>query len=157
MGAAAPDERVRARRTQQPILPDDVSVLEIGHRSGRVDPSSQPLPTPSTGPVAGGSWSAADSSWRGSWPGSGSFVWTLSAFFSTDATLPADGRPHQVSVDTDGERVLWRDASLLDPVCTVVDLAIDEPVPLGPVGAQLTRDFGRGTFVAAYRFAPGLG
>jgi hypothetical protein len=85
------------------------------------------------------------------------FVWTLSAFFSTDARVPVDGEPHRVSVPTDGDRMLWRSSDLFDPGCTVVDTATGEEVRLRPVGSQLTRDTGDGDLTAAYRFDPGSG
>ena len=89
--------------------------------------------------------------------GIGLFVWTLSAFFTTDATVEADGQPHQVSVATDGDRMLWRTSEVFDPECTVVDLATSDPVDLRPVTSQFTKDFGDGEWTAAYRFDPGSG
>ncbi|MBA2953460.1 hypothetical protein GON03_03985 [Nocardioides sp. MAH-18] len=85
------------------------------------------------------------------------FVWALWPFFSTDARVPADGRPHVVSVDTDGDRMLWRDDDVFDPGCRVVDTATGEEIPLRPVTSQMTRDLGDGEFVASYRFSPGSG
>jgi hypothetical protein len=86
------------------------------------------------------------------------FVWTLSAFFSTDARVPADGQPHTVTVGTDGDRMLWRGDDVLDPACRIVDTANGRELRLRPVGADLSRDTPRdGEMVAAYRFAPGSG
>ncbi len=89
--------------------------------------------------------------------GIGLFVWTLSAFFSTDATVAADGQTHRVSVDTDGDRMLWRSAIILDPACTIVDVANDQQVDLRRVTAQITKDTGGGDWIASYRFDPGSG
>lgn len=85
------------------------------------------------------------------------FVWTLWAFFSTDARAPANGRPHTVAVDTDGDRMLWRPDDVFDPGCRVTDTATGEEIPLRPVTSQLTRNTGDGDLTAAYRFAPGSG
>lgn len=85
------------------------------------------------------------------------FIWALWPFFSTDARVPADGRPHVVTVDTDGDRMLWRDDDVFDPGCRVVDTATGEEIALRPVTSQLSRDTGDGEFVAAYRFSPGSG
>ena len=87
----------------------------------------------------------------------GIFVWTLSAFFTTDARVPTDGQPHAVSVGTDGDRMLWRSDDVFDPGCQVVDTATGEEIRLRPVTSQLTRNTGDGDYLAAYRFAPGSG
>jgi hypothetical protein len=89
--------------------------------------------------------------------GVGLFIWTLSAFFHTDATVAADGQAHEVTVDTDGQRMLWRDDDVFDPACTIVDLGTGEQVELRPVTSQFTKDFGDGEWTAAYRFDPGSG
>ncbi|MBC9732272.1 hypothetical protein [Nocardioides marmotae] len=84
------------------------------------------------------------------------FVSTLSAFLETDATVPADGAPHTVTVPTDRDRVLW-----LDPDeavrCQVVDGATGRPVVMSPVGADLQKSDGDGEWRAAARFHPGSG
>jgi hypothetical protein len=87
----------------------------------------------------------------------GLFIWTLSAFFQTDATVAADGQPHEVTVETDGQRMLWRDDDVFDPGCSIVDLGSGEQVELRPVTSQFTKDFGEGEWTAAYRFDPGSG
>jgi hypothetical protein len=89
--------------------------------------------------------------------GVGLFIWTLSAFFQTDATVAADGQAHEVTVDTDGQRMLWRDDDVFDPGCSIVDLGTGEQVELRPVTSQFTKDFGEGEWTAAYRFDPGSG
>ncbi len=85
------------------------------------------------------------------------FVWALWPLFSTDARVPVDGQGHAVTVDTDGDRLLWRDDDVFDPGCRVVDTATGEEIDLRPVTSQLSRDTGDGEFVAAYRFDPGSG
>lgn len=89
--------------------------------------------------------------------GVGLFIWTLSAFFTTDARVPTDGEPHVVTVDTDGDRMLWRDDDVFDPGCRIVDRANGKEIRLRPVTSQLSRDTGDGDLVAAYRFSPGSG
>ncbi|MFC7496143.1 MULTISPECIES: hypothetical protein [unclassified Nocardioides] len=85
------------------------------------------------------------------------FIWTLSAFFTTDARVPADGQPHVVTVGTDGDRMLWRDDDVFDPGCRIVDTATGEEIRLHPVTSQLSRNTGDGERIASYRFDPGSG
>lgn len=86
------------------------------------------------------------------------FIWTLAPFFSTDARVPADGRPHVVEVGTDGDRMLWHDDDLADPGCRLVDQASGRELSLRPVDHEFTRATPRhGDLIAAYRFAPGSG
>lgn len=89
--------------------------------------------------------------------GIGLFIWTLSAFFSTDATVPADGQTHAVTVGTDGDRMLWRDSAVLDPQCTVIDTATGAQVDLRPVNGDFTRDLHERSWTGAFRFDPGSG
>lgn len=88
--------------------------------------------------------------------GIGLFVWTISAFLSTDATIDADGRPHEVSVGADGERMLWLEDGF-DQRCEIVDRATGKPMVLRPVGGDFTRSDGSGDFGGAARFDPGSG
>lgn len=85
------------------------------------------------------------------------FVWTLWPLFHTDAKVRADGQAHAVTVATDGDRMLWRSSDVFDPDCAVVDSVSGQQVDLRPVTSQITRDFGSGSWTAAYRFAPGSG
>lgn len=87
----------------------------------------------------------------------GLFICTLWPLIDTDATVPADGQTHRVTVGTDGDRMLWRDSDLFDPDCQVIDSGTGQPVDLRPVTSQFTRDFGEGEWTAAYRFDPGSG
>jgi hypothetical protein len=89
--------------------------------------------------------------------GVGLFAWALWPFFSTDARVSADGQPHVVAVGTDGDRMLWREKSVFDPGCRIVDTTTGAEITLRPVTSQLTRDTGDGEFVASYRFDPGSG
>ncbi|HET9422909.1 MAG TPA: hypothetical protein VFO49_17345, partial [Nocardioides sp.] len=36
-------------------------------------------------------------------------VLTIKSFTETDATIDADGQPHRISVETDGDRMVWID------------------------------------------------
>ena len=90
--------------------------------------------------------------------GVGLFIWTLSAFFSTDATVPADGEVHTVTVGTDGDRMIWRSSndSQLAP-CEVTDQVTGEPIALSPVTGSYTRSSGSVEWLADQRFDPGSG
>lgn len=87
----------------------------------------------------------------------GLFVWTISGFFDTDARVPADGQPHQVSVGTDGDRMLWVDDTMTHPACRIVDRATGRVIAQRPVGGDFRRDRGAGDWVGASRFSPGSG
>jgi hypothetical protein len=89
--------------------------------------------------------------------GIGLFVWTLAGFVATDATVPADGAPHEVAVPTDGDRMLWYDEGAPGTDCTVVDRRTGEPVRLDTVAGRFTRDDGGGGRVGARRLDPGSG
>jgi hypothetical protein len=86
----------------------------------------------------------------------GLFVWTLSGFLDTDATIDADGQPHQVSVGTDRDRMLWLEDGF-GQQCRVVDRATGEMIPLDPVGGSYDRSDGSGEWHGASRFDPGSG
>ncbi len=88
------------------------------------------------------------------------FIWTFSSFFHTDARVAADGQAHQVTVDTDGDRMIWTESpgSLFPPECTVVDHATGDQVPLRHVSGEFRRNNGTsGGWVGTYRFDPGSG
>lgn len=89
--------------------------------------------------------------------GIGLFVWTLKGFLETDATVPADGRQHAVSVGTDGDRMLW--VHPFDRAdCTIADRATGQEVTYSPVTGSFTRSSGSsGEWVADRRFDPGSG
>jgi hypothetical protein len=87
----------------------------------------------------------------------GLFLWALWPLLHTDASVPADGRPHLVTVSTDGDRMLWRRADVFDPDCRITDTGTGEQVLLRPVTSQISRDLGEADWTAAYRFDPGSG
>ncbi|RYJ02171.1 MAG: hypothetical protein EON52_20110 [Actinomycetales bacterium] len=87
--------------------------------------------------------------------GIGIFVWLLSGFLSSDATLRADGAPHRVSVGTDGDRVLWFED--IDTQCDITDLESGDPVELRTMGGSLERSDPEGDLAGLYRFSPGSG
>jgi hypothetical protein len=88
--------------------------------------------------------------------GVGLFVWTVLGFMKTDATVAADGRPHQVSVGTDGDRMLWvHEYDAAD--CSIVDRATGREVTYSPVTGSFTRSTGRDEWVGDRRFDPGSG
>ncbi|HYF72170.1 MAG TPA: hypothetical protein VD864_05085 [Nocardioides sp.] len=90
--------------------------------------------------------------------GIGLFVWTLGSFLHTDATVAADGRPHVLEVETDGERMLWTDESVVAPRCEVVDRASGERVHLRPAAGTFRRENGSpGDWIGSWRFDPGSG
>lgn len=89
-------------------------------------PMSAPLPPPVPAKVRPSGWwfalgggllVAAVAS------GIGLFVWTLSSFLGVDASVSADGDPHQVTIDHDGDLMLWVAETVVPPECRVVDTA----------------------------------
>ena len=88
--------------------------------------------------------------------GIGLFVWTISGFLSTDATIPADGRPHTVTVSTDRDRMLWvHEYDAAD--CLIIDTASGREIALRSLGGSFTRSGGSGDWVGDGRFDPGSG
>lgn len=85
-------------------------------------------------------------------------VQTVAGFLETDATIEVDGRPHAVTVPTDGDRMLWVGESLTEPACQIVDTETGEPVLLQEPGGTYNRDNGRtGDAVGISTFDPGSG
>src|SRR5690242_16624889 len=121
MGTARPGERVRARRTQRPSLPDSPAQSEIGH-SGRVSTAPPPPGTPYGYPAAppprpqkyrtSGWWFALGTGLIVIAIGIavGVFVWLVAAYLDFDGIVDADGHPHNVTVGTDRDRMLWTDS-----------------------------------------------
>ncbi len=88
--------------------------------------------------------------------GIGMFVWTLRGFLETDATIPADGRQHAVTVGTDGDRMLWvHEYDAAD--CSIVDAATGQEVAYSPVSGSFTKSGGGGEWIGDRRFDPGSG
>lgn len=84
-------------------------------------------------------------------------VLTVKSFTETDATIPADGQPHQVSVDTDQDRIVWIDDDE-PPSCTIVDLETGREVTYtGGADASYTKSNGSGDWEGDQTFDPGSG
>jgi hypothetical protein len=81
------------------------------------------------------------------------FALVFKEMFTTDASLRADGRPHQVSVPTDGDRMLWADTLEGEPDCVVVDTATREQLTLSSPSGEFQRNDQTGFA----RFDPGSG
>jgi hypothetical protein len=81
---------------------------------------------------------------------------TLRDFLETDAVVIADGQSHQVTVGTDGDRMVWaRDGGVSD--CLIVDAADGTPVATSLLTGTFTRTDGNGSFHGEYRMDPGSG
>ncbi|HEU5035794.1 MAG TPA: hypothetical protein VFT70_02230 [Nocardioides sp.] len=85
----------------------------------------------------------------------GVFVWILAAFLDFDAYVDADGRPHEVTVSTDGDRMLWMDSTAQS--CRVIDRETGKPIPLHGVSGHFSRSDDRGDFEGLQKFDPGSG
>jgi len=85
----------------------------------------------------------------------GMFIWILAAFLDFDATVDADGQPHNLSVGTDRNRMLWMDSTA--QTCRVIDLDTGEPIPLRPVSGNFSRSDSNGDFEGLLQFDPGSG
>ena len=86
----------------------------------------------------------------------GMLVWTVQDLAHVDARVPADGRPHTVTVATDGDRMLLADRATTRRPCEVTDPGgreIQQHDLLGDL--TVTRD-GR-EWSGLTRFAPGDG
>ena len=81
------------------------------------------------------------------------FVLLFRGIMTTDASLPVDGARHQVSVPTDGDRMIWADTTAPRPECTVADRASGEEIDLEATDG----DFERNDQTAIHSFAPGSG
>lgn len=86
----------------------------------------------------------------------GMMVWLLAGFLDTDAVVRADGEPHQVSVGTDGDRMLWLEEGD-ETSCQVIDRGTGEPVEIRTVGGDYQRNDSHGDLSGLYRFSPGSG
>jgi hypothetical protein len=84
--------------------------------------------------------------------GATAFVLIFRGIVTTDASLPVDSDPHQVSVPTDGDRMIWADTGA-HPECTVTDRASGEEIGLEATNG----DFDRNDQTAIARFDPGSG
>jgi hypothetical protein len=84
-------------------------------------------------------------------------VLTIKGFTETDATIAADGQPHQVTVETDQERMVWVDDS--EPAsCTIVDTETGAEVSYtGSPDASYTKSTGGRDWEGDRTFEPGSG
>jgi hypothetical protein len=87
--------------------------------------------------------------------GIGIFIWLVAAFLDFDAYVDADGQPHNVTVSTDSERMLWMDSSAQS--CRIIDRETGEPIPLHEVSGSFSRSDDRGDFEGLQKFDPGSG
>ena len=155
-----PDERVRSRRTQRPILPEVHGADEIGH-SGVV--TQPPTPSYDAPPPAR---RRRPSAW---WFAVGGalvvaaivafvalFAWTLSGFLDTDATVDADGKPETVRLDGDERRMLWLQDGETQ-TCFVTDPDTGDDVATRKVTGDYTRSNGGSGYTGVVTFAPGSG
>lgn len=86
--------------------------------------------------------------------GIGLFIWTLTSFLTTDATVSADGQPHQVTLPDDRERMLWGREGFT-PDCVIVDNRTGEQVSSRPLPGSFTKQDSSGDWVGVLRFDPG--
>lgn len=85
-------------------------------------------------------------------------VQTVAGFLETDATIPADGRVHAVTVGTDRDRMVWVDQSDERPDCRIVDAATGEEIrPVGLGSTSYTKSSGRREWQGDGTFDPGSG
>ena len=84
------------------------------------------------------------------------FVLTLKGFLETNAEVGADGRPHSVTVGTDGDRMLWLEEGY-GQQCAIVDQETGQPVDTSPTGGDFNRSDVSGEWHGALKFDPGSG
>jgi hypothetical protein len=84
-------------------------------------------------------------------------VWGFRSLLVTDATVPVDGEPHAVGVDTDRDRMLYVDTGAEEPVCTVRDTATGEDLPTARPGGDFTRGTGGTEWRGRWTVDPGSG
>ena len=85
----------------------------------------------------------------------GVFVWLVAAFLDFDAYVDADGQPHNVTVSTDSERMLWMDSTAQS--CRIIDRETGDTIPLHRVSGDFSRSDSRGDFEGLLKFDPGSG
>ncbi|GAB3266784.1 hypothetical protein [Nocardioides dilutus] len=79
-----------------------------------------------------------------------------SGFLSVEATIPADGAPHPVTVATDGDRYLWEQEHGAAE-CVVRDADTGGAISLDPVNGTITRSVNGDAWQAIASFDPGSG
>lgn len=75
---------------------------------------------------------------------------------SVEASIPADGAAHVVTVDTDGDRFLW-EPQYGEADCVVRDAESGATLALEPVTGTFTRQVNADAWQAQARFDPGSG
>lgn len=85
------------------------------------------------------------------------FVLVLRSLLSVEATVAVDGEPHQVSVESDGDRIVYVDSEAPRPSCEVVDTRTGEEISLGGVNGEISRSTGGTDWEGAWTFDPGSG
>jgi hypothetical protein len=83
------------------------------------------------------------------------FLSSVTGFLQVDATVANDGRPHDVSVPTDGRRMLWADGGVAD--CEIVDTETGSAVTTSTVTGSFERSDSSGDWIGVARFDPGSG
>lgn len=81
-----------------------------------------------------------------------SFVFLFLGFFATDGDVPVDGEAHSVTLDGDGERMIFVEDGG-DATCEVRS-EDDEPVAIDRVPGTVTRSINGADRVAVGRFDP---
>lgn len=79
-----------------------------------------------------------------------------SNFLDVEATIPPDGVPHEVTLDTDGDRYLW-EPQYGDADCTLTDRDTGATITLAPVNGTVTRSYNGNAWRAVGSFDPGSG
>ena len=74
-------------------------------------------------------------------------------FSQTEATVPADGEPHAVSLDDTGERMVWVE-EFATSSCTITEQGDDTPVETRAMTGRFTRSGPSGSWVGASTFDP---
>ncbi|MET1059464.1 MAG: hypothetical protein ABWX84_07690 [Nocardioides sp.] len=85
--------------------------------------------------------------------GVAAWVLLFRGLMQTDTSVPVDGRSHQVTVPTDGDRMVWADTLAERPQCTVTDRESGQEIPLKATNGT----FERNEQTAVRSFAPGSG
>lgn len=83
-------------------------------------------------------------------------VQTVRDFTETDATIPADGQSHALTVDTDQDRMVWIHPGA-PQTCSIIDTATGTAVSTEGLGVTYTKDVGSGEWEGSSRFDPGSG
>lgn len=83
------------------------------------------------------------------------FLSSVTGFLQVDATIENDGQPHDLSVPTDGARMLWADGGTAE--CDIIDRETDADVSTHSVSGDFERSDDSGDWIGVIRFDPGSG